>query len=315
MIGCGFIGRHAAAEALRRAVKTTVLTTSPPGVALAEELDGVRWVIGDAGVPAVLGTAMEEVDHVLWCAGGLLPSSSVRDPWTDATRALRPLLATLDALRDFPGVTFSYLSSGGTVYGVPTRLPIPEDHGCEPITPYGVTKLAAEKYIGMHVRLHGLRAHILRCGNVYGEHQPADRGQGAVAAFLDCALNGRPVVLFGDGSVTRDYIHVADTVQVMFDLLSCDEVPPVLNVGSGVGTSLAELLDVVREETGWTMPIDRLPARSFDVPQVVLDISRLRALIDVRPRDLRSGIRQVWSAQLGTEDRAETTSALEVAAG
>jgi UDP-glucose 4-epimerase len=193
-----------------------------------------------------------------------------------------------------------FISSGGTVYGIPQRIPVPEDHPTDPIVSYGIAKLAIEKYLHLHWALHGLEYSVLRVANPYGERQRADNAQGAVAVFLKNALAGQTVEIWGDGSVTRDYVYIEDVVDAFVKAMQYDGEPRVFNVGSGQGRSLNEVLTTIEELLG--SPVERryLPVRKFDVPVNVLDITRAREFLTWQPRvSFHEGLRRTleWMRQ------------------
>jgi UDP-glucose 4-epimerase len=253
------------------------------------ELRPLEVIAGDAADPRVLERVLDGVRHVVFCAGGLLPAASERDPELDARLTLEPLAAVLDALGRRPGVALTYLSSGGTVYGEPPSSPTPEEHPTRPIGSYGVLRLACERMIE-RAREQGLRARVLRCATVYGEHQWPDRGQGAVVTFLRRVASGEPIFLFGDDDHVRDYLYAGDVARMVVALLDRTDGPAVLNVGSGRGTSLPELVALVEAQVGRAARVVRRPARPFDVRRIVLDVSRLRELVAFEPTPLETGI-------------------------
>jgi UDP-glucose 4-epimerase len=315
VVGLGFIGTHVAAALGRAGVPTTILTRSgaggskrgAPGNAAFASATLVR---GDAADPATVGQAIEGACHVVYCAGGLMPAQSNLHPTADIELALPPLICVLEALRQRPGIGITFLSSGGTVYGNPRCLPVGEEHPTDPITSYGVMKLASEKYIRMYASLYGVSGRILRCSNVYGEGQPPDRGQGVIAAFLHRALTDRPIAIFGDGSVVRDYIYAGDLADLLVRLLRLGNQPELANVGSGVGTSLKQVVGLVEAVTGRAVRVEHKPGRAFDIGEIVLDISRLRALVPFDPLPLEAGIRRTWNAIIA---RQEAVSPLHIA--
>jgi UDP-glucose 4-epimerase len=232
---------------------------------------------------------------VVWCAGGLLPADSNEHPAADLTSALVPLLTALDVMRHRPGVGITFFSSGGTVYGNPDTLPVPESHPTRPLTSHGVTKVAAEHYLALYGDVYGVPSLALRCGNVYGEGQPADRSQGLIAAALDSVRSRRPLTVYGDGLSVRDFISIDDVVAVVSGLLRRTDVPPVINVGSGRGTSITDALAVVERVTGEHLELEQQPARPGDVRRVVLDISLLRSVLpDFEPTTLVDGVARTW---------------------
>jgi UDP-glucose 4-epimerase len=202
----------------------------------------------------------------------------------------------LEALRRRPHSRIVLLSSGGTVYGNPMLLPVPESHPTSPLTSHGVTKVAAEHYLGLYRDVYGVPALILRCGNVYGEGQRGDRSQGVIAAALACVRAGQSFSMFGDGSSERDYLYIGDLVDVVCDLLGHGDVPGIVNVGAGRGTTVADVVSTVESVTGTTVLLDPRPARPGDVSRVVLDTSLLQSLAPFDPLPLHDGIALTWTA-------------------
>jgi UDP-glucose 4-epimerase len=246
---------------------------------------------------------LEGIEHVAFCAGGLLPSDSEQDPERDRELTLRPVRAVLEALRERPGTELTYLSSGGTVYGEPQRLPVRESDRAAPGSAYGKLHLACEREIERARLEHGLRSQILRCSTVYGEHQRPERGQGAIVTFLYRIARGEQIDLYGDGTTIRDYIYVGDVARAVIALMSADGGPPVINVGSGEATSLVDVLRLVEEEVGKPAQIAQHPERGFDVHQIVLDTALLHETVDLEITPLSRGIERThrWLASSARE--------------
>ena len=175
------------------------------------------------------------------------------------------------------------------------KVPADESTRCDPITAYGITKLAAEKYIGMYSDRYGIDARILRISNAYGPLQSPERGQGLIAAFLDAARSGHGVRIFGDGTALRDYVTVEDVANAVVQLYRCSDGPRVLNVGSGTGHSVRDVLAIVGHVTGHPLHVDWLPERLFDVKAIVLDVTTLHQLIAWSPVPLEEGIPRIWN--------------------
>lgn len=286
VVGCGFIGAHAAVRIAEGGHPVTVLSRRRPPERVARVAD---VVLGDARDPAALTTALDGVRHVFWSAGGLLPPDAERDPEADERLTLAPLRELLRQLGDRTDVSVTFISSGGTVYGNPAHVPVPEDAPTNPIGVYGRTRLAAERLLLSAHDATGVEVRVLRCANVYGEHQPAHRSQGAVAVFLERVRNGEEIVLFGGGTAVRDFVHVGDVVDVAGRLLG-REGANVVNVGSGEGTSIRRLLTLVERTVGRRANVAERPAREFDVDTIVLDVRRLQRLIPYAPIDLEAGL-------------------------
>ncbi|HXS47178.1 MAG TPA: NAD-dependent epimerase/dehydratase family protein [Solirubrobacterales bacterium] len=290
VIGCGFIGSHVVAEMAANGRPPVVLTRSRPVEEVASLFGADDLRLGDAANADDVAAALDGVEHVVYCAGGLLPAASEQDPERSGNLTLAPVRTVLDALRTRPGTKLTYVSSGGTVYGEPEQLPVDETAPTHPLGSYGKLHLACEEEIARHRDEHGLRARTLRCSTVYGEHQLPDRGQGAVVTFLHRIEHGLPIDLYGGGATVRDYVYAGDVARAIVALLDRDDEPAVVNVGSGEGTSLLELLRLVEAEVGREADVHSHPERGFDVHRIVLDTGRLNRLLDLPHTPLEAGI-------------------------
>jgi UDP-glucose 4-epimerase len=304
VVGCGFIGTNIVEELVAAHRPTTVLTRSHPSAAVAEGIAGADLRIGNATDPESLEVALEGAGHVIFSAGGLLPAASEENPDLDARLTLEPVEAVLAALAERPGVALTYLSSGGTVYGEPETVPVPEDAPTGAFGAYGRLHLAAEAAVIDHSQRHETPVRILRCATVYGPHQTPDRGQGVVVTFLHRIKAGAPVEIFGDGGTVRDYVYAGDVARVVVDLLDRRDGPPILNLGSGAETSLQEVLKLAEAEVGTPAIVVRHPQRGFEVRRIVLDVSRLQGLIGFQPTPLKDGIARTYKwLQSGVPER------------
>ena len=300
--GTGFIGSEIARRFLAAGSAVTVVARHEPVARVREDLAGAELVCGDAGDPLVLSPLLDRADHVVNAVGSMLPKESNTNPAADAATSLPAIVSILELLRFRPGIRLTHLSSGGTIYGNPKDVPVSESASCDPITSYGVVKLAAEKYIGMYSTLYGLTARILRVSNAYGPFQPSDRSQGVVGAFLTAVSNGKPVHVFGDGSMVRDYVHVTDLARAVVELAQISGGPRVVNVGSGVGHTVLDVVNIVSAVTGVPLAVRHAPDRGFDVRSVVLDIGLLSSLITWNPISFEDGIERCWlDLQLRTD--------------
>jgi UDP-glucose 4-epimerase len=187
-----------------------------------------------------------------------------------------------------------FISSGGTVYGVPHTLPVKEVHAKNPISSYGIVKLAIEKYFHLFHHLYGLSYTILRPANPYGIRQNPKGEQGVVAVFFGCAVRGLPITVWGDGEVVRDYFFVNDLARAAVRAAILQTEFEIFNIGSGVGVSLNGLLEVMEHVVGKSLQVVHLPARPFDVPKLILDVSLAKKVLE-------------WEAQTSLEDGFNTT--------
>ncbi len=300
VIGCGFIGSNVVEELAGAGQPPVVLTRSQPEPEVAERIDPADLIVGSAAEAEVVERALDDVGHVIFSAGGLLPAASEEDPERDEELTLGPVRAVLEALRERPGVGLTYLSSGGTVYGEPDSIPVPEDAPTTPFGAYGRLHLRCESEVLAASRDHELQARILRCATVYGEHQHPNRGQGAVVTFLHRIERGEPIDLYGGGATIRDYVYAGDVARAAIALIGRDG-PAVINVGSGRGTSLIDLLGMVESQVGREAQVRQHEERGFEVHQIVLDTALLHQIVELEITDLPAGIARThrWLAGRG----------------
>lgn len=264
----------------------------------------VEWVTGDLMSSHDVAEVLEGMDTVLHLVSTTLPKSSNDDPIYDVQTNLIATLQMLNLMVAKGVRKIVFISSGGTVYGPPTYLPIDEGHPTEPQVSYGITKLMIEKYLLMYQHLHGIKANILRVTNPYGERQRVETAQGAVGVFLNRALQDQPIEIWGDGSVTRDYIHAADVAEAFAKAVAYDGAESVFNISSGSGTSLNELIALLEKVLGKEIRRDYRPGRPFDVPVSVLCNQRARRELDWTPAiSLEEGLQRTvaWMRQARKE--------------
>jgi UDP-glucose 4-epimerase len=257
---------------------------------------GVDYRRGAFDAVADLAAALDGVDTVFHLVSTTVPSTSNKDPVADIQGNLVASVALMRAMIDRGLRRLVFFSSGGTVYGNPSRLPVPEDHPLEPISSYGVVKAAIERYLLMYGKLGQLDPLILRPGNPYGPRQGAAGIQGVIPAFLRRVRDGERLQIWGDGGVVRDYLYIADLVDLAVAAGLSDK-NGVFNAGSGVGHSLLDIVAEIARATGRQPAIDFHPARNFDVDALVLDVTRARSELGWQPRvGLAEGMDRTWKA-------------------
>ena len=200
---------------------------------------------------------------------------------------------------------FVFISSGGTVYGIPQQKPIPETHPTEPLNSYGLCKLMVEHYLTMLSRGTDLGYTIFRVSNPFGPGQMSYKGQGLVPAVLHRFAAGAPVTIFGDGMSERDYIYIEDVIDAIVTCLGREPLGEVVNIGSGHGRTVLEVIEAI--EMVVRRKVDRVytEARATDTPSNVLDVSKAKALLNWVPRtDFHDAIRLTVGAYPFDEQRA-----------
>lgn len=280
--GNGFIGSHLTDELLRHGSYVRVFDRYPE--LFRAPLSGVDYVFGDFGNRALVSAALAEIDVVYHLISTTLPQTSNDDPIFDVQSNVIETLALLQECVSRSINKFVFISSGGTVYGEPDKLPILEDSPTFPLCSYGITKLCIEKYLEMFRSLYGLEYVIIRPSNPFGPRQNPKGIQGVISVFLALMLEQRPITIWGDGSVIRDYIFVEDLVNGIYRSSVCASEHRIFNIGTGTGIALRELAAVCNACTGLMSRIDYLPQRAFDIPAVYLDINRAKQELGWQPR-------------------------------
>lgn len=290
--GCGFIGRHLAVCLARRGHRVVIADAAPPSFILPLDVfDLISFVdaclTSSAMADPFWDRLIEKADVVHHLAWSTIPSTANRDPLGDLDVNVRAAVALLEALRRRGGGRMLFTSSGGTVYGQLQETPVRESHPLNPVTAYGVSKLTVEKYCGVYRHLYGVDCRVARISNPFGAGQDPHRGQGAVTAFVHRALRGEPIVIWGDGSVVRDYIHVSDVAEGIARLAEATGAMLgerwIFNIGSGAGVSLREVVSLLSAQLHRGLEVRFEAARPFDVPINVLDVTAARESLGWRP--------------------------------
>ena len=278
--GNGFIGSHVVDVLCVGGHEVRVFDRSPDP--WRAPLAGVRYYLGDFDDRPLLAEALQGVDVVVHLISTTVPSTSNLDPVADIESNLVRSVRLLELMGGAGVRRIVYFSSGGTVYGVPDAIPIREDQALNPICSYGVVKVATEKYLLMFERLYGLQPLILRPSNPYGPRQGHVGVQGVVATFLNKVMAGEKITIWGDGNVKRDYLEVTDLARLCHLGIEAGATG-VFNVGSGAGLSITELVKAVEKVTDIKAVTEYLPARQFDVPEIVLDVAKAQGTFGWRP--------------------------------
>lgn len=261
------------------------------GSAVAPLLSAGGWQVCIAGREDDLEGSLAGCQAVVHLACSTTPGSSARNPLLEGENlavTLR-LLACLDARRD---VHLVFISSGGSIYGNPAGLPVPEAAPPQPLSWHAAGKAAVEALLA------GYRAGpltILRVANAYGPAQPTKTGFGFIRALLDSAREGRPLEIWGDGGTVRDFVHVEDVGRAILAALVRPDRSGCYNVGSGVGHSLNQVVALARKVTGCSIETRHRLGRQTDVSAVVLDIGLARRELGWQPIiPLAEGIAGCW---------------------
>lgn len=294
--GFGFIGKELVSQLLRLGHEVIV-----GGRTRAYSVGCEGWIEYDLRsvhtVHNVLNTQADGVFHLAWATS---PAIAESDPAFDISTNLGGTISLLEGLAKHHPVPIVLLSSGGTVYGDAGEKSIPEDYPLNPISIYGMTKASMEKYASSCTLFSGLDVRIARVSNPFGSGQAPEKMQGAATIFTRKVLRGDPISIWGDGKIIRDFVDVKDVAAALIAIMSLKFVDyasnMVFNVGSGEGWTLIDLIKFVEDCSGVGAHLDYRASRSFDVKSNVLNINKLLAMSDWKPRPVRDRLRVLVAA-------------------
>ena len=281
--GAGFIGSHVVDRLLAGTHEVDIVDNLSTGQSELANPAARLYVadIRSARLAAVFGEARPEV--VVHLAGQMDVRRSVADPIFDASVNVLGTLNLLECCRRGGVERFIFASSGGAIYGDCDTLPTPETQPERPASPYGVAKLAAERYIAAWAELTGAAAVALRYANVYGPRQNPLGEAGVVAIFSARLLSGQPCTVNGDGEQTRDYVYVEDVAHATVQAVNMTRATGAVNIGTGVETSVNDLYRRLTGAAGLGAPARHGPAKPGEQRRSVLDVSRAKRLLEWTP--------------------------------
>ena len=295
--GNGFIGSHLSERLLREGYEVAVLDRFKSGVNNLKEIRGqIEIFRGSYLDQELLRTAMKGMDYVFHYASSTTPATSIADPDYEIQSNLLGSVRLLQIARDEGVKKVIFPSSGGTIYGEPKRLPVREEDCALPSNPYAISKWAVERYLHHFHELYGLDYLILRYSNPYGERQSPYGKQGVIPIFLNRIKHNQRPVIYGDGSMVRDYIYINDIIEatsILFERVIKDKV---FNVGSGIGVSLNEIIKTMYSILGEEIrPIYEINSSRTYVTSIVLDIAKIETKTGWKPStSIEEGIRKTW---------------------
>lgn len=306
--GAGFIGTELARSLSLQDRKVVVLGRGAERpVRLPAPCD---YVCGDYANRGQLRSLLTPGCDVVNLAYATVPKTSFSDPTFDLLANLPASVTLLQLAAEIGVRRLLIVSSGGTVYGSARSLPIAEEHPTAPISPYGITKLTIDSYARMFHATADLPVLVVRPANAYGERQRTGVGQGFIAAAIAAIQAGRNVEIYGANGTVRDYIHVRDVAAGIHSALDHGCPGEVYNLGTGIGASNRDVLDLLTplaEADGHAVRLIQLPDRRFDVEANVLDAGKLRAASGWQPTiSLADGLARCWHAALARRPLGDT---------
>jgi UDP-glucose 4-epimerase len=284
--GGGFIGHHLVAGLLERGDEVRVLDDFSSGSRARLANVGHRVTLTEGSIldQAALDSAFARCEVVLHHAAIASVAQSIANPrLVNDVNTNGTIEVMLAAARQ--GVRRVVFAGSSAVYGVPETLPCTERERPDPVSPYGVSKLAGEHFVHSLGALHGVETTVLRYFNVYGPGQdPAAEYAAVVPRFISAVLAGDRPMINGSDDISRDFVYISDVVQA--NLLAAREGSPTgltCNVASGVRTSLAQLLTAIGDATGREVNPEIGPARPGDIPHSVADITLAKEQLGYEP--------------------------------
>lgn len=305
--GAGFLGSHMVAQAVAAGYQVTVVDAEVKAKRYFY-VDGVEYVkamVNDAGV--LTRVAAGEFAAIAHLAAQTSVVKSVEDPAYDAEHNIVQPLALLEAALTGGVRAFVFSSTGGAIYGNTTEVPTPHREDAQPLSPYGISKLALERYLGAAAKRSELRAVSLRFANIYGPHQVLEQPMGdggVVPIFLDRVLRtGEPVTIFGDGEQTRDFVYVADAARAVILGLSA-KVSGSWNIGTGEERTVNQLWADVQRLHGAQHPTLHAPERVGEVRRSALDAALAARDLGWKPQvTWEKGLKETYSWYAGNSER------------
>ncbi|MEM6797048.1 MAG: NAD-dependent epimerase/dehydratase family protein [Acidobacteriota bacterium] len=278
--GAGFIGSHIADAFLERGWEVHVIDDLSGGVRDNVPEGATLHALDIRSAEAAQLIRDVKPGLLVHHAAQMDVRRSVADPVFDADVNIGGTLNLLEASRQAGVEQVLFASTGGAIYGEQDSFPANEDHPQRPVSPYGVSKLAVERYLYFFHEAYGLNVTCLRYANVYGERQNPHGEAGVVAIFLNRLLAGTPPTINGDGEQTRDYVHVSDVVTANLSAVGRPGFH-IYNVGTGVETSVVELYGRLAEALGIDLPAEHGPAKAGEQKRSVIDPAKIQRELEV----------------------------------
>lgn len=293
--GAGFIGSNVVSLLLAKRIDVKVLDNLSTGYKKNLESMPVDFIEGDVRDTELVESATREVDMIFHLAASIGNVKSLNNPREDSEINVLGTLNILEAARKAKVGRIIY-SSSAAIFGELITMPIDEGHPQNPDSPYGVSKLAAEKYMLCFGKLYGMTVICLRYFNVYGVNQRYDAYGNVIPIFADRLITGEPLIIYGDGEQTRDFVNVKNVAMANYLAATMAKESAVYNMGSGTNITINELARLVQEASGITATsIVHAPPRPAEVRHCRADITRANEDFGFSPdSDIRTGLKEYF---------------------
>ena len=289
--GAGFIGSHVADLFLARNWEVTIVDDLSSGKRENVPHAAKLHEIGVNSPELVRLVTEQNFDVIAHLAAQIDVRKSVADPLADATINIVGTLNLMEALRAAESsARVVFTSTGGVLYGDFNTPPNYETYPKDPESPYAIAKLSVEYYLAYYGRVHNMDSAALRFGNVYGPRQDPHGEAGVVAIFCGRILSNHPLTIFGDGRQTRDYVYVGDVARAVY-LAATGPLPPKarldergFNIGTGKGTSVIEIAELLQEVAGIKVPVEFAPRRPGEQQESFINADKAHELLGWTPQ-------------------------------
>ncbi len=298
--GNGFIGRNLASHLSDEGYEIHICDKFPFTSDKLIEFPYIEY-IGDITDRHFLHSCLQKgpFDRVIHLACSLIPSSGFNDFQKEQDLNLLAGFELVNGMLQHGSKKLMFFSTGGAIYGNNGQEVNSETSVTAPINYYGFSKLAMEEYIRFQSRNLGLDYVIVRPSNPYGSGQNLYGKQGLIAVTLGKLIQEQPVEIWGDGNVVRDYIHIQDLCRGIEFILKHPIQNEILNIGSGVGSTVNEVLEKIRLATQQNFPVKYLPSRAVDTPTNILNVNKINTLTGWQAKiELEKGIEELWREML-----------------
>ncbi len=280
--GAGFIGSHIVRRLIQSGIRTVVLDDLSMGKR-EHVSEQAELIIGSVCDSNTVQRALSEVDVVFHLAARV----SIRDSFRGFVQDVENnVMGTVNLLRCIEGSPVKKLifASSMATYGNAKYLPINEEHPLDPTSPYGISKLASEKYVLRFCQYLGIDSVILRYFNTYGAGQTFTPYVGVITIFIQKLLHGEPLPIFGDGRQVRDFVSVDDVAEATILALTYVGKGRIFNVGTGIGTAVNSLADMLKRALGASNQIEYLPPQLGETTDSIADITLAKEALGFTPR-------------------------------